>query len=266
VGDSFDLQAHRGGAGLAAENTLRAFGNALALGVSTLELDVHVSLDRRLVVRHDRILPDGEFLAWLPAESAGVPLLDEVFALARERGADEVRFNIETKFDPTHPDEDAPRELFADLLTDAIVTAGLVERVSVQSFDWACLDLVHANEPRLGLNVLTNTNYQEIGLPGASPWMAGVDIDDFGGDVVRAASGRGYTGLSPRHTLLTREMIDEAHRAGLQVIPYTVDDPGVMDHLVDLGVDGLITNRPDIARDVMAARGMPLPRAHPAAG
>lgn len=259
----FDLQAHRGGAGLAAENTLRAFGNALALGVSTLELDVHVSLDRRLVVRHDRILPDGEFLAWLPAESAGVPLLEEVFELIDRRGADEVRLNVETKFDPTHPDEEAPRELFAELLTQAVGAASLVDRVSVQSFDWACLDLVHAIEPHLRLNVLTNTNYLEIGLPGASPWMAGVDIDDFGGDVVRAAAGRGYTGLSPRHTLLTVEMVDEAHAASLQVIPYTVDDPGVMDHLIELGVDGLITNRPDIAREVMAARGMPLPRAYP---
>ena len=195
-----------------------------------------------------------------------MPLLADVFGLARQRRADEVRFNIETKFDPLHPDEEAPRELFAELLTAAIATADAVERTSVQSFDWACLDLVHAREPRLGLNVLTNTNYMEIGLPGASPWMAGVDIDDFDGDVVRAARHRGYTGLSPRHTLITASMVDEAHEAELQVIPYTVDDPGVMEHLIDLGVDGLITNRPDIAREVMARRGMPLPRAYPPAG
>lgn len=261
---AFDLQAHRGGAGLWRENSLTAFGNALALGVSTLELDVHVAQDGVPVVRHDRILEDGEFIAWLVSEETGLPTLQQVIDLIDDRHADEVRLNIETKFDVVHEDEDFPRERFADAVVAVLEANAFLARASVQSFDWAVLDLVRARAAEVALNVLTNTNYLEVGLPGASPWMAGVDVDLYGGDVVRAAAGRGYAALSPAHTLVTEEMVDEAHAASLQVIPYTVDEPSVMGSLVDLGVDGLITNRPDVLREVMADRRIPLPRAYPA--
>jgi glycerophosphoryl diester phosphodiesterase len=263
---AFDLQAHRGGAGLRAENTLRAFGNALDIGVSTLELDVQISNDGVAMVSHERVLPDGEFISWLPRASLSLDTLADVIALVGERAAEEVRLNVETKFDVVHPDEMAPRERFVEAVVATVRAAGFVARTSIQSFDWDVLDLVRQAEPGLRLNVLTNTAYLEIGLPGASPWMAGTDIDEYGGDVVRAASNRGYTALSPSHSLITAEMVDEAHAAGLQVIPYTVDEPSVMEHLLDLGVDGLITNRPDVLRQILAARGLPLPARYPAPG
>lgn len=260
----FDLQAHRGGAGLWRENSLDAFGNALALGVSTLELDVHIAQDGVPVVSHERVLEEGEFIAWLPSEETGLPTLWQVIDLVRSRKADEVRLNIETKFDVVHEDEDFPRERFADAVISVLADTHVLGRTSVQSFDWAVLDLVRDEAPSVSLNVLTNTNYLEVGLPGASPWMAGVDVDLYGGDVVKAAAHRGYAALSPAHTLITREMVEEAHAASLKVIPYTVDEPSVMASLIDLGVDGLITNRPDVLRDVMAARGLPLPARYPA--
>lgn len=260
----FDLQAHRGGAGLWAENSLHAFGNALELGVSTLELDVHIAQDGVPVVRHDRVLPEGEFISWLPSDETGLPTLWQVIDLVRQRNADTVRLNIETKFDVVHEDEVAPRERFADAVVSVLADTGFLGRTSVQSFDWAVLDLVHDEASAVALNVLTNTNYLEIGLPGASPWMAGIDIDLYGGDVVKAAAHRGYAALSPAHTLITREMVTEAHAADLKVIPYTVDEPAVMGELIDLGVDGLITNRPDVLRQVMAERGLPLPASYPA--
>jgi glycerophosphoryl diester phosphodiesterase len=262
----FDLQAHRGGAGLRRENTLDAFGHALELGVSTLELDVQISVDGVAVLSHERVLPDGEFIAWLRAEELGLPDLDDVFDLLATRGADEVRVNVETKFDVLHPDEVAPRERFVAVVVASVRRAGLVDRVSVQSFDWAVLDLVRLAEPGLALNVLTNTPYLEIGRPGASPWTAGVDVDDFAGDVAAAAAGRGYTALSPSHTIVTPALVQAARDADLRVIPYTVDDAGLMAGLIDLGVDGLITNRPDLAREVLTTRGLPLPRRYPAAG
>jgi glycerophosphoryl diester phosphodiesterase len=260
---AFDLQAHRGGAGLRAANTLRAFGNALDVGVSTLELDVQISNDRVAMVSHERVLPDGEFISWLPRAELPLDSLAEVIALVEERGADDVGLNVETKFDVVHPDEVAPRQRFVEVVVATLQAADFVARTSIQSFDWDVLDLVRQAEPGLRLNVLTNTAYLEIGLPGASPWMAGTDIDEYGGDVVRAASNRGYTALSPSHSLITAEMVEEAHTAGLQVIPYTVDDPGVMGHLIGLGVDGLITNRPDVLREVLGARGLPLPTRYP---
>jgi glycerophosphoryl diester phosphodiesterase len=260
---TFDLQAHRGGAGLRAENTLDAFGHALEVGVTTLELDVQISLDGVPVLSHERVLPDGEFISWLPAEELGLPVLDEVFALLAHRHADEVRVNVETKFDVVHPDEVAPRERFAESVVESVRRAGAVGRVSIQSFDWSVLDEVHAAEPGLALNVLTNTPYLEIGMPGSSPWTAGVDLDDFAGDVAAAAAGRGYTALSPSHTIVTAALVRAAHDADLQVIPYTVDDAGLMATRIDLGVDGLITNRPDLGREVMAARGLALPTRYP---
>ena len=261
---SFDLQAHRGGAGLSPENTIEAFGHALDVGVSTLELDVQISLDGRAVLSHERVLPEGEFISWIPSEQLGLPTLDEVFALLQERGADGVRVNVETKFDVVHPDEVAPRERFVEVVVDAVRRAGIVGRISIQSFDWAVLDLVRAAEPGLALNVLTNTPYLEIGMPGASPWTAGVDLDDFAGDVAAAAAGRGYTALSPSHTIVTPLLVHAAHDADLRVIPYTVDEETLMSHLIDLGVDGLITNRPDLGREVMAAHGLALPLRYPA--
>jgi glycerophosphoryl diester phosphodiesterase len=235
---SFDLQAHRGGAGLAPENSLAAFTNALELGVTTLELDVQITLDGQPVLSHERVLPDGEFISWHPTEELGLPVLDDVFDLLAVHGADDVRLNVETKFDVVHPDEVAPRERFVTVVVESVRRAGLVARTAVQSFDWAVLDLVRIAEPDLALNVLTNTPYQEIGMPGASPWMAGVDIDDFGGDVVAAAARRGYTGLSPSHPIVTPTMVRAAHESGLRLVPYTVDDADRMSALIDLGVDG----------------------------
>ena len=261
---TFDLQAHRGGAGLGPENSLVAFGNALAVGVSTLELDVHVSLDGHPVVNHGRALPEGEFISWLPRDQLGLCTLDEVFALMAERHADGVGVNVETKFDVMHPDEVAPRERFAEVVVASVRRAGMVDRTSVQSFDWVVLDLVRAAEPGIDLNVLTNTPYLEIGRPGSSPWMAGVDIDDFAGDVAAAAAGRGYSALSPSHTVVTPALVHAAHDAELRVLPYTVDDAVLMSAMIQLGVDGLITNRPDLGREVMAAHGLALPTRHPA--
>lgn len=260
----FDLQAHRGGAGLRPENTLAAFEHALEIGVTTLELDVQISVDGHPVLSHERVLPDGEFISWLTIDQLGLDTLDDVFALLTRRGADDVRVNVETKFDVVRHDEVAPRERFAEVVVARTRQAGMVDRVSVQSFDWDVLDLVHAAEPGLALNVLTNIAHQETGLPGASAWMAGVDIDDFAGDVAAAAAGRGYAALSPHRALVTPALVRSAHDAGLRVIPYTVDDVAEMSALIDLGVDGLISNRPDLAREVMAAHGLALPQRHPA--
>ena len=186
-----------------------------------------------------------------------------MIALVDERGADDVRLNVETKFDVLHPDETAPRERFVEVLLATLRATSYVDRVSVQSFDWECLDLVHDQEPSIPLNVLTNTAHLEVGAPGSSPWMAGVDVDDFGGDVVAAAAGRGYDALSPQLDLVTPAWVDRAHAADLRVIPYTVDTADQMRRLLDAGVDGLITNRPDVAREVLAERGLPLPPTHP---
>ena len=120
----------------------------------------------------------------------------------------------------------------------------LLDRTSIQSFDWAVLRLVRAAEPRLRLNAITNTDYLQLNRPGASPWLAGLDIDDFDGSIPAAVSTLGFDAISPSHTILTPAMVAEAHEAGLRVLPYTVDAAATMRRLIEIGVDGMITQPP----------------------
>ena len=208
---------------------------------------------------------------------ARIPTLTEVFALLDERGADGVRVNLETKFEVVAPAETEPRERFVEVVCTTLKEAGMLERASVQSFDWGMLRLIREREPDIRLNALTSGHYLEVGQPGGSPWMDGLDIDHFDGDLVAAASSRGFDAVSPIHgspftsgvddpsyrSFVTPEMVEQAHAAGMRVLPYTVDDPATMRSLLRLGVDGLITNYPDRLRDVLGAAGLPLPSAHP---
>jgi glycerophosphoryl diester phosphodiesterase len=271
---SFEIQAHRGGAGLAAENTLAAFGNALDVGVSTLECDVHITKDGIPVLSHERtycgqvipLLTYAELATLHPLGLEPIPTLADLLGLLARREADAVGLNIETKFDVVHPDESAPRERFVETVLGVLSGQAALDRSSIQSFDWAVLRLVRAAEPRLALNALTNTDKLEMNQAGASPWLAGLDIDDFADSVAAAVSALGFDAISPSHTILTAAMVAEAHEAGLRVLPYTVDNETMMQHLVELGVDGLITNRPDLLRDVLASMDQPLPRPYPEHG
>ena len=315
----FDLEAHRGGAGLTVESTLAAFGRALDLGVSTLELDTQITRDGHAVVSHDNTVDGAKCrdtgpvrpgdpsypyvgkrvktldlaqvrtldcgsrtLASFPGQKAApnarIPLLSEVFALVKARSADTVRFNIETKIDSDKPEESAPREQFVQVLAADIRRAGLGARVSIESFDWASLVRMKQVSPGLPLVALADRTSLEAGQPGASPWLGGLDIDDFGGDVVAAAHSFGAEAVSPVHgspsgatvtdpsyrPYVTAAMVRRAHRLGMRVIPWTVDDEATMRSLVDAGVDGIITNYPDRLRHVMAAKGLPLPTAYAA--
>ncbi len=269
---TFDIQAHRGGAALAPENTLAAFGNALDVGVTTLECDVHISADGVAVLSHERtycgriipLLRYAELAVLHPSGLEPIPRLSDLIALVTERAADEVGLNIETKFDVLHPDESAPRERFVETVLGVLEEHALLERSSIQSFDWSMLQLVRAAEPRLALNALVRTDYLEIDQPGMSPWLGGIDIDAFDDSVPAAVSALGFDAISPSHTILTPAMVAEAHEAELRVLPYTVDNEAMMRHLIAVGVDGLITNRPDLLREVLASMDQPLPQRYQA--
>lgn len=319
----FDLQAHRGGIGLAVESSLLSFGTALDLGVSTLELDVQITADGHAVVTHDRrtnpqvcadtapATPDDPLFPYVgryvdtltlaqirtldcgstakpayPAQrlSPGARMLQlhEVFDLVEQRGADDVRFNIETKVEAGAPQETAPREQFVQVVAEQVRAAGMTERVSVQSFDWGALMRMREVAPELPIVALTNGDFLQFGQPGASPWLGGLDIDDFGSDLERAlvaaADSFGADAISPVHGMpqggsvtapgytpfTTEKLVKRAHAAGLAVIPWTVNDVPTMDALIDAGVDGLITDYPDRLRWLLERRGFDLPRPYPA--
>ncbi|MQA07922.1 MAG: glycerophosphodiester phosphodiesterase [Pseudonocardiaceae bacterium] len=205
---------------------------------------------------------------------AKMPTLHEVFALARSYHARDIGFNIETKVEAAAPEETAPREQFVEIAAREIRRSGFLRNVTIQSFDWGALMLMRRVEPRLPVVALTQPEFLEVGQPGRSPWLGGLDIDDFDGSPVRAVRTFGAGALSPVHgnpqdgvigdpdyrPFTTPALVSEAHRAGLKVIPWTVNDPATMRHFIDIGVDGLITDYPDRLREVLADRGMPLPR------
>ncbi|MEV6909744.1 glycerophosphodiester phosphodiesterase family protein [Amycolatopsis sp. NPDC051071] len=209
---------------------------------------------------------------------AKMPTLAELFQLARDHRAWGIKFNIETKVEAAAPRETAPREQFVHRVVREILFSGFAPNVTVQSFDWGSLMLLRKVAPWIPTVALTQPEFLQVGLPGKSPWLGGLDIDDFGGSPVRAVKSFGASALSPVHgnpqggkvgdpgyrPFTTKALVGEAHRAGIKVVPWTIDDPATMHKLIDDGVDGIITDYPDRLREVTAARGFKLPRAYPA--
>lgn len=192
-----------------------------------------------------------------PADGERIPRLKDVFELVRARGAKDVRFNIETKLSPQQPQETVSVEAMTDALLRELRAAGVLERTTVQSFDWRSLQRVQQLEPRLATAYLTvqtanNDNTRD------GTWTAGLRLADHG-SVPRLVKAAGGGTWSPNAGALTRELLAEARALGLRVVPWTVNDEAVMEKLVDWGVDGIITDHPERLRAVLQRRGKPLP-------
>lgn len=207
------------------------------------------------------------FPAQQPRDGTRIATLREVFALARRAGNDEVRFNVETKLDPTRPDETTTPEAFADELVRVLREEGLTSRTTVQSFDWRTLRHVRAVAPEIATAALTIRSLGEDNVSpdrsGRSPWLAGHDPAAHGGSLPRAVKALGARIWSPWNVNLAPAALREAHALGLEVVTWTVNEPERMEALIDLGVDALISDYPDRLRAVAARRGLPLPRATP---
>jgi glycerophosphoryl diester phosphodiesterase len=210
-----------------------------------------------------------------------MPLLSEVFDLVHSYHANQVTLNIETKVEAGAPDQTAPREQFVQVVAREIRNARMTRQVTIQSFDWGALMRMREVAPRLPIVALTNgQQFLQAGQPGASPWLGGIDIDDFPGSLqakyIAAAASFGADALSPVHgdpqngkvgdpnyvPFTTPELVDLAHGEGMKVIPWTVDDRATIESLMDIGVDGIITDLPDQLRTIMADRGLKLPKAY----
>jgi glycerophosphoryl diester phosphodiesterase len=209
-----------------------------------------------------RINPDTgygrQFAKQLAHDGERIPTLAALFERVRERGATQVRFNIETKLDPGLPDETAPPETMVRALLAEIDKAGMGPRVTVQSFDWRTLALVAQWAPQLQRAYLTSSRTLQD-----PRWTAGLRREDFGSTprLVRAAAGPGERPViwSPAFNDLTAAQVKEAQSLGLKVLPWTVNRRADMARLIDWKVDGIITDDPAVLRDLMAERRMPLP-------
>jgi glycerophosphoryl diester phosphodiesterase len=237
------VYAHRGGAALAPENTLVAFDAGLAAGADGIELDVRLSRDGVAVVMHDPTLDrttdatgpvDGRTAAELAGLDAGcrferdgtfpfkglgigVPSLRDV--LDRHRGTALI---VELK-------SADPR--LAEVVVGEIHAAGAISRVTVGSFQKGALDAVRALDPAI---------------------RTGADTEDVRSGLDGVGARRVFHALQVPEVfagtrVVTPEFIAKAHDAGVTVVVWTVNQMDDMRRLLDWGVDGLITDRPDIA-------------------
>jgi glycerophosphoryl diester phosphodiesterase len=190
-----------------------------------------------------------------------IATLPQVFALADSYQApneEAVRYNIETKVEADNPSRSAEPQKFVDVILAAVRSAGKVDRVEIQSFDWRTLPMVRRAEPLIPLVALYN---DETWAPD-SPWLAGINAT-AAGDPMIGAMLVGANMVSPRYQLVTgKPYVDHAHALGLKVIPWTVNDADAMREQIGYGVDGIITDYPTVLRGVLADLGMPLPPAY----
>jgi glycerophosphoryl diester phosphodiesterase len=219
-----------------------------------------------------RIRPGSDYSKRFPEQrrmdGVRIPKLEDVFELARSARNDEVRFNVETKVSPEAPDETAGPEEFARALIRVIRDNGMARRTTVQSFDWRTLAVVQREAPEIATSYLSSqgAGIDNIGAghQEASPWTAGVRFRDHG-SVPKMVKAAGGTIWSPNYRDLDEALVKEARGFGLKVLPWTINDPGDMERLIGWGVDGMITDRPDRLRDVLAAKGLALPKPTPVA-
>lgn len=271
--NQFDLEAHRGGRGLMPENTIPAMKNAIDLGAVTLEMDVVISKDNKVVVSHDPYFndvitttPAGASLAKkdaanyllysMPYDSIRkfdvgmkphpdfprqkkiavskpllADLLDATEAYAKSKGK-QIRYNIEIKskegFDGVrHP---APPE-FAELLLKVLADKKVTARTIVQSFDVRPLQYLHGKHPAVQLSYL---------------------VEATAGPFDEHMKKLGFTPpyYSPLYTLVTKESVAAAHAMGMKVVPWTINNLADMKRIKDLGVDGLISDYPDLFKEI----------------
>jgi glycerophosphoryl diester phosphodiesterase len=257
------VHGHRGARAVRPENTLPAFEYAISVGVDVLELDLAVTKDGVLVVSHDSSMnrkickgPEGEtaihkltlaqvrewdcgtlknpdFKRQQPVPGTKMPTLDEVLALA-PKGSFE--FNIETKIDPKHPDLAPEPRIFAQLVADAVRKHKLEKRVMIQSFDFRTLHALKEMAPELRLSALYG------GMP--------KDLVDI------AKEAGGVPIVSPHYLLVTKGKVEKAHRAGIQVVPWTPNSAGAWDRMIGDGVDAIITDDPAALIEHLKAKGL----------
>jgi glycerophosphoryl diester phosphodiesterase len=212
-----------------------------------------------------QVRPGSAYAARFPDQlavpGARIPTLAEVCALVRRSGDNHVRLNIETKIDPNHPDEaPAPRH-FVTAVLDLLRHEKFSDRVMIQSFDWRTLLLIQKQSPEIPTVYLTQQSGPDANVhaDAPSPWTAGFDARDHGGSVPRTIKAAGGGVWSPYHGDVDAHSIAEAHQLGLPVIVWTVNEPDEMARLIDLGVDGIISDRPDLLRTEAARKSIPLP-------
>ena len=237
--------AHRGASAVAPENTMAAFRRAVEMGAECIETDLHLSRDGRLVILHDATLKrttNGDGLvknftfselrrldagSWFSPDFAGerIPTVDELLDLA---GQTDLSLYLEIKGGAGYGVERA--------VISALRGRKESKAAVVLCFDASVLDRMHQLDRLL---------------------MTGLLFESGGEDMVREAVRVGARQIAPRGDCVTPELMEDAHRRGLKVVAWTIDDPVQMRALAAAGVDGIMTNHPGrliAVRDTLPAK------------
>ena len=268
---TFDKEAHRGGRGLMPENTIPAMLNGLAIGATTLEMDICISKDKKVFLSHEPFFnheittkPDGKYIDEKDERSFNMflmnydsitkydvglkkhprfgqqqkikavkPLLSDVFDAVRDDMKTRKRpfpfYNIETK---TMPETDGiyhPKpEEFVDLLMNVIKEKDMEQYVIIQSFDFRTLIYLHKKYPSIKTAMLVEAT----------------DKRSFR----KQLKDLGFmpTIYSPAFEIVTKNLINESHEKNIRIVPWTVNDKKKIEELKSWGVDGIITDYPNL--------------------
>jgi glycerophosphoryl diester phosphodiesterase len=257
------VHGHRGARARFPENTLPAFEYALQQGVDALEMDMAVTKDNVIVISHDPILEtpvctgprngavihtltlaevrqwdcgavqNPNFATQKPIPGTHMPTLDDVFRLAYRGSFD---YNIETKSFPEHPEYTPSPEEFSRMVLDKIREYKLEKRVILQSFDFRTLVAMRKLAPEIRLSALTETDTRSF-------------------TAITKEAGHAEI-VSPYYKLVTPEKVAEAHTAGIQVVPWTVNNPADWDRLIEAKVDAIISDDPAALIAHLKQRGL----------
>lgn len=201
---------------------------------------------------------------------AKIPTLEELMQLIQSYGDKNIVLNIETK---SYPDpasagykNNADPKKFVEVFNNIVKKYDMEDRVVLQSFDWQTL----IEMKKLNPNISTSALWQEQPSWGRdseslrryekkkSPWLDGLDIKDYQGNPVKSAHAIGADIISPYYTEISKQDVDEAHSLGMKVVPWTVNNEKDMNMLLDMGVDGIISDKPWLLKQVLEKRNIKL--------
>ena len=293
---AFDVYGHRGARGLAPENTLPAYAKAIQLGVDYVDMDVAMTKDHQLVVQHDlklnptitrdakgewiqetpyihdltleqlkpydvgRIKPNTAYADYfpeqVPVDKTHIPSLEATIAYVKTH-APNMKFQIEIKTDPFHPETSESTQVLANAVAAILEKEKIVERTQVQSFDWRVLTALQSLNPAIHTAYLTDIDFEKY-FKDNDPAIAGFftggkllkDYDYSFPKLIHALGG-GY--WDPEDKEVTAEDVNVAHALNMKVITWTFTEKVGKDidwaetkRMIQLGVDGIITDRPDL--------------------
>lgn len=298
------IYGHRGARGLAPENSIPAYKDAIAIGVDYVDMDVNMTKDGIVVVAHNsalnpqitrdengrwvtkpillknltfkqlqaydigRLAPNTAYAETfpdqIPVDGTTMPSLKQVIQYVKIASHNKVNFQVEIKTDPSSPKTTFPPKKIAKATLAVLKEEGVDTRTELQAFDWRILTLVQKLDPNIATAYLTSRKLTAE-MTSSNPiiagrWTDGHLLKNYQYSIPKMIASLGGKVWCPESKQLNAKLVDEAHQYGLKVVVWTVNDVSEMNRMINLGVDGIITDRPDILREVLVSYFVHVPK------